>query len=173
MNRSSISAEELFPCARWGSMDGGSLAVPRFRIFASPDGPAPPPPHAATDTIAAASRAVTPRRIYPFICIPFISDLSDAAQRAFPAYVMARHDLSVGDAPPFDHAFEKIIDEEFLAVLRRGHARPPPFGRHGPAGDDPPLLFEMQDAVRSEEHTSELQSLMRISYAVFSLTKQN
>src|SRR3546814_12970881 len=39
------------------------------------------------------------------------------------------------------------MDEEFLAVLRRGHARPPPFGRHGPAGDDPPLLFEMQDAV--------------------------
>src|SRR3546814_2623024 len=105
--------------------------------------------------------------------MPCMSDLSDAAQRAFPAYVMARHDLSVGDAPPFDHAFEKIIDEEFLAVLRRGHARPPPFGRHGPAGDDPPLLFEMQDAVRSEEHTSELQSLMRISYAVFSLTKQN
>src|SRR3546814_7948049 len=27
--------------------------------------------------------------------------------------------------------------------------------------------------VRSEEHTSELQSLMRISYAVFSLTKKN
>src|SRR3546814_9624124 len=28
-------------------------------------------------------------------------------------------------------------------------------------------------AVRSEEHTSELQSLMRISYAVFSLKKKN
>src|SRR3546814_3017328 len=28
-------------------------------------------------------------------------------------------------------------------------------------------------AGRSEEHTSELQSLMRISYAVFCLTKQN
>src|SRR3546814_10200094 len=28
-------------------------------------------------------------------------------------------------------------------------------------------------AVRSEEHTSELQSLMRISYAVFCLNKQN
>src|SRR3546814_3631825 len=27
--------------------------------------------------------------------------------------------------------------------------------------------------LRSEEHTSELQSLMRISYAVFSLTKKN
>src|SRR3546814_2120737 len=29
------------------------------------------------------------------------------------------------------------------------------------------------DAVRSEEHTSELQSLMRISYAVFCLQKKN
>src|SRR3546814_4101091 len=28
-------------------------------------------------------------------------------------------------------------------------------------------------ALRSEEHTSELQSLMRISYAVFCLTKKN
>src|SRR3546814_3425343 len=28
-------------------------------------------------------------------------------------------------------------------------------------------------AMRSEEHTSELQSLMRISYAVFCLTKKN
>src|SRR3546814_2258614 len=28
-------------------------------------------------------------------------------------------------------------------------------------------------AIRSEEHTSELQSLMRISYAVFCLTKKN
>src|SRR3546814_2622822 len=30
-----------------------------------------------------------------------------------------------------------------------------------------------QDAGRSEEHTSELQSLMRISYAVFCLKKKN
>src|SRR3546814_7422653 len=31
---------------------------------------------------------------------------------------------------------------------------------------------EMHDVVRSEEHTSELQSLMRISYAVFCLKKK-
>src|SRR3546814_3735086 len=31
----------------------------------------------------------------------------------------------------------------------------------------------MEDEIRSEEHTSELQSLMRISYAVFCLKKQN
>src|SRR3546814_9294633 len=30
----------------------------------------------------------------------------------------------------------------------------------------------LEDAFRSEEHTSELQSLMRISYAVFCLKKQ-
>src|SRR3546814_3097145 len=36
----------------------------------------------------------------------------------------------------------------------------------------PPLQHEIQAAVtRSEEHTSELQSLMRISYAVFCLKK--
>src|SRR3546814_4536493 len=33
--------------------------------------------------------------------------------------------------------------------------------------------LEMIPAIRSEEHTSELQSLMRISYAVFCLKKKN
>src|SRR3546814_6671711 len=32
--------------------------------------------------------------------------------------------------------------------------------------------MQLNDAVRSEEHTSELQSLMRISYAVFCLKKK-
>src|SRR3546814_6932086 len=32
---------------------------------------------------------------------------------------------------------------------------------------------KMQSIIRSEEHTSELQSLMRISYAVFCLKKKN
>src|SRR3546814_8503940 len=40
-------------------------------------------------------------------------------------------------------------------------ADPPPAGRTG------------APACRSEEHTSELQSLMRISYAVFCLNKKN
>src|SRR3546814_1127031 len=34
------------------------------------------------------------------------------------------------------------------------------------------LAFRRQDRTRSEEHTSELQSLMRISYAVFCLKKK-
>src|SRR3546814_8583085 len=33
-------------------------------------------------------------------------------------------------------------------------------------------LIESRNALRSEEHTSELQSLMRISYAVFCLKKK-
>src|SRR3546814_10029927 len=36
-----------------------------------------------------------------------------------------------------------------------------------------PLLHLGGEVVRSEEHTSELQSLMRISYAVFCLKKKN
>src|SRR3546814_5423142 len=35
------------------------------------------------------------------------------------------------------------------------------------------LAIEAATLMRSEEHTSELQSLMRISYAVFCLTKKN
>src|SRR3546814_1239577 len=33
--------------------------------------------------------------------------------------------------------------------------------------------FKIRNVLRSEEHTSELQSLMRISYAVFCLKKKN
>src|SRR3546814_5801008 len=42
-------------------------------------------------------------------------------------------------------------------------------GRAGDLGE----LVEPRIGDRSEEHTSELQSLMRISYAVFCLTRKN
>src|SRR3546814_4545106 len=42
-----------------------------------------------------------------------------------------------------------------------------PYKGTGPAMND--LLGKQVDVMRSEEHTSELQSLMRISYAVFCL----
>src|SRR3546814_4085983 len=41
---------------------------------------------------------------------------------------------------------------------------------HAPSSSDE--IFVGSDTVRSEEHTSELQSLMRISYAVFCLKKK-
>src|SRR3546814_1457384 len=40
------------------------------------------------------------------------------------------------------------------------------------AGERLQILARIADDQRSEEHTSELQSLMRISYAVFCLTKK-
>src|SRR3546814_5376108 len=53
-----------------------------------------------------------------------------------------------------------------------GRPEPPDAGR--PAGDEAPGRRTGRDDAgdRSEEHTSELQSLMRISYAVFCLKKK-
>src|SRR3546814_6291905 len=53
--------------------------------------------------------------------------------------------------------------------------RPQQRGLHGNLGDDdllPKLFDKGTRCLRSDEHTSELQSLMRISYAVFCLQKK-
>src|SRR3546814_3014682 len=74
----------------------------------------------------------------------------------------------------FAHAFSVPLGNGRQAELWRGRIR-----RHHKesaaradafckAGDRIPHL---RDGLRSEEHTSELQSLMRISYAVFCLKK--
>src|SRR3546814_5003417 len=66
----------------------------------------------------------------------------------------------------------------FRSYLARGRSRPDPqdFGRartiagaRRHRGRD----FGARETSRSEEHTSELQSLMRISYAVFCLKKKS
>src|SRR3546814_9924308 len=44
--------------------------------------------------------------------------------------------------------------------------------KHESAYETIALIGLLNEPVRSEEHTSELQSLMRISYAVFCLTKK-
>src|SRR3546814_2109878 len=46
-------------------------------------------------------------------------------------------------------------------------------GHRSGLGPDDPRLVEVGRILRSEEHTSELQSLMRMSYAVCCLTKKN
>src|SRR3546814_8382621 len=51
-----------------------------------------------------------------------------------------------------------VIDDQQIALQREGRRRRE---HHHPVGG------------RSEEHTSELQSLMRISYAIFCLKKKN
>src|SRR3546814_5308452 len=82
-------------------------------------------------------------------------------------------------APPVDgrpvaqHAGEVgRLDQHHAAVALAGGSR---LGPGGPEAVDHHVRVEAQPegrAWRSEEHTSELQSLMRISYAVFCLKKQ-
>src|SRR3546814_10643990 len=106
------------------------------------------------------------------------------------AYVGARqgeppHDVEAGGIfalraaqklAPRRHAREQVLDQ---------HARPPcqrrwPFSNQRAIVDNaPPAIAAHRPTVerqpcnaRSEEHTSELQSLMRISYAVFCLKKK-
>src|SRR3546814_10270447 len=54
-----------------------------------------------------------------------------------------------------------------------GSGQAPPGGRHCPCRDHRRGAGSAPRSARSEEHTSELQSLMRISYAVFCLKKKN
>src|SRR3546814_1546963 len=68
------------------------------------------------------------------------------------------------------HAIElrPLLDRRRSRGTRVGR-RPPPHRRDRGGGH----RGGRHGAVRSEEHTSELQSLMRISYAVFCLKKKN
>src|SRR3546814_1656482 len=83
--------------------------------------------------------------------------------------------------PEVDH----LVDGDFVGVIelvvldqRRLHLRNPLGQLVGAVHHDifglGPVAIELLDHVarRSEEHTSELQSLMRISYAVFCLKKK-
>src|SRR3546814_6737334 len=65
-----------------------------------------------------------------------------------------------------DHVVDAIRDAAGTVAMAAGHADDPTRG-----ADHRPGAFDALDRVRSDEHTSELQSLMRTSYAVFCLKK--
>src|SRR3546814_4985124 len=84
-------------------------------------------------------------------------------------------------APPENPASDIIADDRaHLERMARSRTGDPDIGEIGVAIDDVMAvvaIFGLADArgddrLRSEEHTSELQSLMRISYAVFCLKKK-
>src|SRR3546814_2055747 len=58
-------------------------------------------------------------------------------------------------------ALLEVMQERQVTLEGKALAVPQPF-----------LVMATQNPIRSEEHTSELQSLMRISYAVFCLKKK-
>src|SRR3546814_18535385 len=68
---------------------------------------------------------------------------------------------------------EQLLDalRHHIPVVRPG--RPDSWRRHADRGRSPEARSTGGHGLRSEEHTSELQSLMRISYAVFCLKKKN
>src|SRR3546814_8301966 len=79
------------------------------------------------------------------------------------------HTLSLHDALPILIGLAVDAGEEH--AHGRAHRLPDGGGRaHDDGGAQPEPA---QQPARSEEHTSELQSLMRISYAVFCLKKTN
>src|SRR3546814_4246828 len=90
-----------------------------------------------------------PQRVQPQSCVPLLGSANG----------WARQPCLTG----FDN--EKVIEA-------------PPRCRHAWIGRVRPVVANIiahqgtGDAERSEEHTSELQSLMRISYAVFCLNKK-
>src|SRR3546814_10103794 len=71
------------------------------------------------------------------------------------------------------HGLLLILDE-----VQCGYGRTGTFFAHEQYGVTPDIMAVAKGIgggfpLRSDEHTSELQSLMRISYAVFCLTKKN
>src|SRR3546814_4445567 len=106
-------------------------------------------------------------------------EVTDIGQAATPVVYFGASQLRAGSCvavtgshnPPDYNGFKIVIDGETLS----GDAIQALYARI--AADNPydaPTLGRLDKRdIRSEEHTSELQSLMRISYAVFCLTKKN
>src|SRR3546814_2702692 len=82
------------------------------------------------------------------------ADLSASSTALERAPLAGKREAGAGDAPL--HGLRN-------AILAAGNSSPPP----------PSWESAARSSRRSEEHTSELQSLMRISYAVFCLKKKN
>src|SRR3546814_11065141 len=69
---------------------------------------------------------------------------------------------------------EARLDQAAVGTVERGVEREHHEGQVDidEPEDDREIIKEQRHRLRSEEHTSELQSLMRISYAVFCLKKK-
>src|SRR3546814_2544042 len=99
------------------------------------------------------------------VCEDFV--FNDTATTEIYTYL---HTLSLHDALPIYDAgnAQPPVGEDELLPRRALHAA----DRGEAIGDHARRLEHLYRAGRSEEHTSELQSLMRISYAVFCLKKK-
>src|SRR3546814_5677847 len=109
---------------------------------------------------------------------------ADGGERGFRQAVVGDHRVAAGDIDAWmmEGVFQTHaeVGEEGGELGYRRHDLAPAGGAEREAPDPAVVLCDLADegadvhqaALRSEEHTSELQSLMRISYAVFCLTKK-
>src|SRR3546814_10745592 len=75
--------------------------------------------------------------------------------------------------PPGNLAVEAGADGQALAIAIVGHLTEILVAAADRGRGQIVVEHDLAEGIRSEEHTSELQSLMRISYAVFCLQKKN
>src|SRR3546814_8490543 len=109
---------------------------------------------------------------FPYtVCVFFVQDTATTASYTY------RHTRSLRVALPICPDRRRPAFDRAAAVLqrrgrvdRRHHGDPGHEAGAGSVRRD--RVGDRQAAPRSEEHTSELQSLMRISYAVFCLNKK-
>src|SRR3546814_7553862 len=88
--------------------------------------------------------------------------------------VLGRHRIALQAIVPTRSGFvDRIVDECGLGWMRRSHALLHCLADARQCLGHVLLHCAHRDAMRSEEHTSELQSLMRISYAVLCFKKKN
>src|SRR3546814_1944361 len=90
--------------------------------------------------------------------------LADAGGRYLAAPVVARIDAPRRDCAAMDGYAVRDADLKSGITLLRSRGA-------SYAGSAEPCAISAGETWRSEEHTSELQSLLRLSYAVFCLTK--
>src|SRR3546814_4597419 len=87
---------------------------------------------------------------------------------AFPGYQFGLNDEEASEAVRLPLDDLPVLDDDGNALFDVSVDQIPSTTRLVTAD----IVIRLQEA-RSEEHTSELQSLMRISYAVFCLKKKN
>src|SRR3546814_3759263 len=101
----------------------------------------------------------------------YLEELESGRSPDLPAPAIARHYWKLGaDATLRDVVLVVRADEAHHRDVNHGFACELAGREVDPAHHAP--YPEHADDIRSEEHTSELQSLMRISYAVFCLKKK-
>src|SRR3546814_1645934 len=114
--------------------------------------------HDAANSIAT---VVSTGVLKPQFAVVFAAFFNFAAYFIFPLHVAATIGKGTIDASFIDlYVIFGALAGGFVLQVVEPHL-------NGPGGEVPILVYD-----RSEEHTSELQSLMRISYAVFCLKKK-